>query len=54
LEIYQKLIEKIPANPKLQKAVGDSLRHLNRFDEAIRSYEDGIKICSIIKSFAEF
>lgn len=30
------------------------MRHLNRFDDAIRIYEEGVKICSIIKSFAEF
>ncbi len=28
LEVYQKLIQKIPGNPRLHKAVGDCLRHL--------------------------
>ena len=48
------MVEKVPSNPKIFKAVGDSLRHLERYDEAIDSYEAGVKICSIIKSFAEF
>ena len=54
LEIYQQLVEKVPSNPKILKAVGDSLRHLERYEEAINNYEAGVKICKIIKSFAEF
>jgi tetratricopeptide (TPR) repeat protein len=36
--IYKAIIEKIPSNPRLHKAAGDSLRHLERYEEAIWLY----------------
>jgi tetratricopeptide (TPR) repeat protein len=34
--------------------MGDTLRHLQRYDEAIQIYEQGVKICNVIKSYGEF